>query len=86
LSACLAILSSLLNQPISRKIIVCGEVGLSGEVRNVRNLEARLKEASKLGFTQAIVPAAFKGSVGGVEVVKVKRVGDLVEWLKGGSR
>jgi DNA repair protein RadA/Sms len=82
LSACLAIVSSILNRPISRKTLVCGEVGLSGEVRNVRNLEARLKEAAKLGFTQAIVPSAFKGGVDGLEMVKVKRIGDLVEWLK----
>jgi len=56
LAVCLAITSSLLNQVISRKTIVLGEVGLGGEVRQVAKLEQRLVEACKLGFSKAIIP------------------------------
>jgi DNA repair protein RadA/Sms len=58
LAVCAAIASSLLNQPLSRQTLILGEVGLGGEVRNVAKLEARLKEAEKLGFKKAVLPAA----------------------------
>lgn len=54
----LAILSSLKNKPIAQNLIAFGEVGLTGEIRPVQNGEIRLKEANKLGFKQAIIPAA----------------------------
>ena len=41
-----------------RKMVAIGEIGLTGEVRMVGNLEARLKEAQKLGFTDCLIPAA----------------------------
>lgn len=56
LAVCSAIISSLLNQTNDRKILILGEVGLGGEVRRVNKLEARLVEATKLGFNQAIIP------------------------------
>ncbi|MBU0898119.1 DNA repair protein RadA, partial [Patescibacteria group bacterium] len=56
LAICSAIVSSLLNQTIDRKILILGEVGLGGEVRRVNKLETRLTEATKLGFNQAIIP------------------------------
>ncbi len=44
--------------------MLIGEVGLGGEVRSVSRIEARLKEAAKLGFERAIVPAnSLKGVV-----------------------
>ncbi len=52
----LAITSSFTNKPLDQKTIVVGEVGLGGEVRAVRRIEARLKEALHLGFTRAIIP------------------------------
>ncbi|MDP2736322.1 MAG: DNA repair protein RadA [bacterium] len=61
LAVCAAIASSLLNQPLSRQTLVLGEVGLGGEVRNVSKLETRLKEAEKLGFKKAVLPASPAG-------------------------
>ena len=52
----LAVMSSLKNQPLSREMIVFGEVGLSGEIRPVQSGQERIKEAYKLGFTKAIIP------------------------------
>ncbi|HPJ72559.1 MAG TPA: DNA repair protein RadA, partial [bacterium] len=40
--------------------VILGEVGLGGEVRAVRQVERRLKEAAKLGFGKAVIPAASR--------------------------
>jgi len=51
-----AVSSSLLDRPISPATVVCGEVGLAGEVRAVGQVDLRLKEAMRLGFTRFILP------------------------------
>lgn len=56
----LAILSSFRDRVLPDKMVVFGEVGLSGEVRPVYNGEDRLKEALGMGFKQAIIPSANK--------------------------
>ena len=56
LAVALAIASSVRDHPIHADIAVIGEVGLSGELRAVSQLEARLKEARKLGFKRCIIP------------------------------
>jgi DNA repair protein RadA/Sms len=58
LAAALALLSALLDTPLPRGLIAVGEIGLTGEIRSVSRMEARLKEAEKLGFTAALIPAA----------------------------
>lgn len=52
----LAMISSLTDKVIPDDLIAIGELGLSGECRAVSNLEQRVKEAARLGFTKAIVP------------------------------
>jgi len=54
LGICVAIVSSLKNKLISKETVFIGEVGLLGEIRNVGQLEKRIKEARKLGFKKAI--------------------------------
>ncbi len=44
------------GDPVPANTVVFGEIGLSGEVRQVSQIDARLKEAAKLGFTHAIIP------------------------------
>ena len=56
LAVCLSMVSSLLDCPVSDKLIAIGEVGLGGEVRSVPNLEQRLREAERIGFERAVVP------------------------------
>ena len=60
-----------------------GEVGLLGELRAVPGLERRLREAARLGFERAIVPAPARGSrtpeVGGLRVVAVGSLRGAVE-------
>ncbi len=58
LGVALAIASSFRNLPVDPGLCIIGEVGLSGEVRRVSRVEARLTEAAKLGFKEAVVPKA----------------------------
>lgn len=79
-----AILSSTLDLTLDPKTALCGEVGLTGEVRPVARLEQRMMEASKLGMERLVVSGLAKpaGSVpGGLELVPVSRVGDLQKVL-----
>ena len=56
LAVATALVSSLSGIPIQANMVVFGEIGLSGEIRAVSQMDARLKEASKLGFTAALGP------------------------------
>ena len=56
LALALAIASSVKNIALPFDLVCCGELGLSGEIRGVFRLNDRLKEASRLGFTKALVP------------------------------
>jgi DNA repair protein RadA/Sms len=58
LAAALAIVSSLRDHALPADLVALGELGLSGELRGVGQLEQRLREAAKLGFSQAVIPAA----------------------------
>lgn len=55
-----AIISSFQDQPIDPKVVCIGEVGLLGEIRPIRDLDKRIKEAEKLGYTRIISPANTK--------------------------
>jgi DNA repair protein RadA/Sms len=84
LAVLLAIVSSLRGRPLPPKLVVFGEVGLSGEVRPAPRGQERLREAAKLGFTRAVIPRANapKHAIEGMEVVGVDRVADAVAELR----
>jgi len=83
LAVLLAVVSSLQNRPLPRELVVFGEVGLSGEIRPVPNGQERIVEASKHGFTRAIVPRANapKRSPEGMEVVAVDKLAEALDAL-----
>ena len=64
LGVALAIASSLKNQPIAPGIAAVGELGLTGEVRAVSQIERRAQEVARLGLGPVIAPAGPKGEVG----------------------
>jgi DNA repair protein RadA/Sms len=77
----LALASSLRDRPVDRHTVVCGEVGLLGELRGVAGLESRLGEAQRLGFQRAIVPAASRrdAAVGGaLEIIAVATLREAI--------
>lgn len=80
LAILLAALSSMRNKPLGRDLIVFGEVGLAGEVRPVPRGQERIREAAKLGFRRAIIPAANmpKKPDGDMELIAVKRLEDAL--------
>ena len=78
LAMALAIASSASDRAIDSRTVAFGEIGLSGEVRAVSQLERRLGEAARLGFTRAIVPAHLGRRSGdlpqGIEIERVDNV------------
>ncbi len=88
LAVMMAVVSSLKNRPLPAKLVVFGEVGLAGEVRPVQRGQERLREAAKLGFTQALIPAANKPkqALAGLEVIAVERIEDAVSRFRDGFR
>ncbi|MFH1068950.1 MAG: DNA repair protein RadA [Candidatus Glassbacteria bacterium] len=58
LGVCLGIFSALRDRPLEASTVFVGEVGLSGELRQVNRLETRLSECAKLGFRRVVCPAA----------------------------
>jgi DNA repair protein RadA/Sms len=78
LAAAAALASSALDVPLPQGCVVFGEVSLSGEVRAVGRMEARMKEARKLGFDRALAPAAASEGAPALEVSPVKRLAEAV--------
>ena len=80
LAVLLAIVSSLKARPLPKGLVVFGEVGLAGEIRPAPRGQERLREAAKLGFTQALIPKANapKGEIKGLEVIAVDRAADAL--------
>ena len=72
LALCLAIASSRTDVPVSRNMVVLGEVGLAGEVRLVGGIDRRLAEARRLGFDRALLPASYDGPAHGLNVVRAR--------------
>lgn len=81
LAVILSILSSFKNKPLEQKLCVFGEIGLTGELRPSPRGQERLKEAAKLGFTHALIPAANapKTAIPGLTVIAVRRLDEAVE-------
>ena len=83
LAIVIAAASSYMERPIPGDVVVLGEVGLTGEVRGVSNLEGRLRAAAHLGFRSAVVPRSGLADVKGLPltVKGVTTVAEAVEAL-----
>ncbi len=77
-----AVLSSNIDIPLSQKVCVAGEVGLSGEIRPVTRIEQRIAEAAKLGFEQILIPKYNKGIDINKFDINIVQVGKLEEAFK----
>ena len=87
LSVIAAVLSSNVDTPIEEGWCMCGEVGLSGEVRPVARIEQRISEAEKLGFQHIIIPqytlAGLNRKKFKIELVPVRKVEEALRALFG---
>jgi DNA repair protein RadA/Sms len=83
LGVALAIASSVKDRPVHADMAFFGEVGLSGELRAVSQLEPRLKEAAKLGFKRCVLPRTrqLKGGVvpKGLEVIECRTLQEAID-------
>ena len=85
LAVACALISALSERPVSAQAIAFGEVALSGEVRPVAHGGLRLKEAAKLGFETALVPASLAEHGQGLRLTGFRQLGNLVDHLLGRS-
>ena len=76
-----AIISSYRNRPISKDTVFIGEVSLIGDVRDIFNLDLRLKEAKSQHFEKAIVPSLPLEPLDGVKCYPIDEVSKLIEWM-----
>ena len=77
LGLALSIISNDLNRPLLDGLVVIGELGLAGEVRRVGQLERRLSEAARHGFTRALIPAGVKAvRPSGLEAIEVRTLAE----------
>lgn len=76
LGIALAIVTCVRDVVFDSQTAIIGEIGLSGEIRAVNQIEKRINEAQKLGFKRIIVPASneIQDEFKGIEIVKVKRI------------
>jgi DNA repair protein RadA/Sms len=75
LAVSLALCSATTGQALDDRIVAIGEVGLGGEVRRVPGIERRMREASRLGFSAAIVPRGDWTAPGSLSIVPVGHIG-----------
>jgi DNA repair protein RadA/Sms len=78
LAVCLAIVSALTNRPLPPDLVVFGEVGLAGELRQAGHAPRRLAEAARLGFRRAVVPANSAEGPAGITVTRVATLAEAV--------
>ena len=81
-----SVTSSYLNRPIPRDIIMIGEVALSGELRPVSQIEARIKEAKLLGFKKCLIPKRnldqiIPGKSDGIELIGLRAAEEIMALL-----
>jgi DNA repair protein RadA/Sms len=78
-----AVASSFRERPVSPETVLIGEVGLGGELRTVPRIEARIREAAKLGFKRAVLPSYGTSSqnamsAAGIELTYVATLADAL--------
>ena len=86
LAAILALASSYLDKPVPENTAAIGEVGLTGELRTVNNLEQRLSEVRRLGFSACVIPrrrGKRTPAPEGLRVVEVSHIGEAIREVLG---
>jgi DNA repair protein RadA/Sms len=83
LAVAIAIASSVWDNPVPADLAILGEVGLSGELRAVSQLPARMREAAKLGFKRCLMPKSMRRGdplPGGIEPVAVRSLAEALNY------
>ena len=77
-----ALASSLKERPVAADTVVCGEVGLAGEIRAAGNMEMRLREAERLGFTRFVMPKSNCDRLASQSLIQLSGVATIQEVLE----
>jgi len=81
LAAVIALASSYLDRPVPSDLVAIGEVGLTGELRSVNQLDQRVAEIQRLGFRRCVVPAHRAGTIKaptGLTVIPARNIGEAI--------
>lgn len=83
LAVIMSIASSTFEIPIANDLVFIADVGLTGELKKVPSLEARLREVDRIGFTKAIVPygASKVSKYDNLEVIQLKTLKDVIRYI-----
>lgn len=84
LAVVMSILSGAMDKPLEKGMVCIGEIGLGGELRPVNHMESRLREAVRMGFTSALIPASNMDSVSalkGMKLLPLQHVRDALDHL-----
>jgi len=85
LSAAMAVASSAVDKPLPTGLVCIGEIGLNGELRSVSQMEARIREAIRLGFTGALIPkgnAEALHAISGITIIPVEHLSEALALIK----
>ncbi|MBO5415180.1 MAG: DNA repair protein RadA [Clostridia bacterium] len=87
LAVALAMISSITDKIIPDTLIAIGELGLSGECRGISNVEQRVREAARLGFTEAVIPHRNAEKLSpdihsAIKIIPIKNIFDLLKIIK----
>ena len=78
LGICCAIVSAISDRPLPADLVIFGEVGLAGELRQVTHSARRLAEAARLGFTRALVPASAPDGIAGIHLERATTLAEAL--------
>ena len=81
LAAAAALISAFTSRPLPKDCVIFGEIALSGDIRPAPFADARLREAAKLGFSRALLPAGARISPAPLEVTQIRNVAHLASLL-----
>ena len=81
LATAMCLASSVLEKPLPEKTVLIGEVGLTGEVRPVSQLETRIREAVRLGYSTLLLPARSKFTQGDFTAIRVSDISEAIRAL-----
>ena len=86
LAVCMSLVSGLRDVPLNEKLIAFGEVGLSGDIRSISRVQARVNEAARLGFTQCVLPRSCIKQItkkpDGLELIGVKNIKEALSIIR----
>lgn len=77
-----AIASSFLDRSIPEDTLVLGEVGLTGEVRGIGQLETRIIEAKKMGFTRCLIPQSNRKRLADIDGIEISGIRNITEGIE----